>query len=436
MKKMQEVELTIESLSHDGQGIANIDGKTCFVPQALPGEQVKAKIVLSKRRYNIAIVQEILKSNPSRVAAQCPHFGVCGGCQLQHMSQEDQIKLKQDTVTEQLEHFGGVTPQEWLAPLKTDPYGYRRKARIGARYVTKKEKLLLGFREQNGRYLADCDSCEVIYPDVAKLWQPLRELIAGLSIFKEVPQVEVAVGDDGVAFVLRHLVDMPEDDLKQCFDFAKQHNVQFYLQRKGPKTVHRIWPESGPERLSYTLAAQDLNFKFHPNDFTQVNAGINQQMVTQAIALLELSMEDKVLDLFCGLGNFTLPLAQKSKSVAGIEGGEEMVLRVKENADLNKLENITAFCADLSEDCSEAPWAQQAYDKILIDPPRCGAEAVIPLIAKLQPERIVYVSCNPATLARDAGLLKDQGYILQKAGVMDMFTHTQHTEAMALFTKG
>ncbi len=431
----KEYEIIIDALSHDGQGLGTIEGKRCFVPQTLPQERVRVHVYANKRRYAMANLKEVLDPSPDRIKGKCQHFGVCGGCQLQHMTQMQQIELKQSALAQQLEHFGQVQPQQWLAPLKTEPYGYRRKARIGVRYVNKKEKLLLGFREQNGRYLADCDTCEVIHPDVAKLWLPLRALFASLSIFKEIPQVEVAVGDDGIAFVLRHLAAFSDEDIALCIDFAKTYNIQLYLQPKGPKTVHRIWPVEGPERLQYSLQEQGLTLQFHPNDFTQVNAGINQQMVSQAIELLELKREDTVLDLFCGLGNFTLPLAQKTKAVVGVEGDEEMVQRVLENAKLNKLDNVTAYCANLAEDCSAQPWAQQPYDKILIDPPRSGAEAVVPLLAKLNPARIVYVSCNPATLARDAGLLAQQGYQLQKIGIMDMFTHTQHTEAMALFVK-
>ncbi len=435
MKTPREYTLTIEALSHDGQGIASIDGKRCFVPQVLPQEQVKVHIVQDKRRYFIAKLESVITPSASRVAPQCPHFGVCGGCQLQHMSQADQIQLKQNALAEQLQHFGHTQPQEWLPPLKAEPYGYRRKARIGVRYVHKKEKLLLGFREQNGRYLADCDTCHVIHPDVAKLWQPLREMIATLSVYQEIPQVEVAVGDDAIALVLRHLQALNDDDILACTNFAKQYNVHFYLQPKGPDTVHRIWPVDGPQRLHYTLTEQKLKFEFHPNDFTQINAGINQQMVSQAMKLLDLQPSDTALDLFCGLGNFTLPLAQQAHRVVGVEGDEAMVKRVLENAQANQLDNVTAYCANLAEDCMDAPWAKQPYDKILLDPPRTGAQTLIPLLGKLGASRIVYISCNPATLARDAGLLKEQGYLLEKAGIMDMFTHTQHTEAMALFIK-
>jgi 23S rRNA (uracil1939-C5)-methyltransferase len=431
----QSIEITIDSLSHEGQGLGHIDGKRCFVAQALPQERVRVRVYSNKRRYTMAQLEEVLEASPDRIPAQCQHFGVCGGCQLQHISQQQQIEMKQTSLLEQLQHFGQVVPEAIMPPLQAEPYGYRRKARIGVRYVNKKEKLLLGFREQNGRYLADCETCEVIHPRIKAIWLPLRDLLAGLSIFKEIPQIETAVGDDGAAIVLRHMQALSDADLQQCQQFAQTFDIHFYLQPKGPDTVHRLWPQQGPERLSYKLADQGLSLHFHPNDFTQVNAGINQQMVTQAINLLALNTNDTVLDLFCGLGNFTLPLAQKANAVVGVEGSADMVTRVLENAEHNGLSNVSAYCANLAEDCQAQPWAQQHFDKVLIDPPRSGAEAVIPLLGKIAAKRIVYVSCNPASLARDAGLLVKQGYKLQKAGVMDMFTHTQHTEAMALFVK-
>lgn len=429
-------DITIQRQSHDGRGIASIDGKTCFVAMGLPEETVDVEVSVKKRRHMEAKVVKVKKASEHRVEAACPHFGVCGGCDLQHMSQTAQIELKQKTLMEQLEHFGQVKPKEVLPPLSTDPYGYRRKARIGVRYVHKKEKVVLGFREKQSRYLTDAHTCAVIHPDVEKLWEPLRALISALSIYEQIPQVEVSVGDDGVALILRHLEPLSDADLGLIHDFSKQHGIHMYLQPKGLDSIHKFYPQDDKLRLHYALPRFGVRLAFHPNDFVQVNAGINEKMIEQAIDLLELSEKDTVLDLFCGLGNFTIPMATIAHSVVGVEGDNAMTQRVMENAALNGLDNVTAYCQDLSADCTHQPFAKQSYSKILIDPARAGADAVIPLLAKLAAERIVYVSCNPATLARDAGLLVSQGYTLQSAGIMDMFTHTGHVEAMALFVKG
>lgn len=433
--KAVEQEVLINKLSHDGRGITSIDGKCCFVAHALPNEKVRIEISHSKRKFSEAKLLEVLTPASTRVEPQCPHFTVCGGCALQHMSQDEQINLKQDTLLEQLQHFGQVQPKEILTPLKTEPYGYRRKARLGVRYVHKKEKLLMGFRERNGRYLADCETCAVIHPRIQAIWTDLQALLAGISIFRQIPQVECAVGDDAVALVIRHLEPFTDEDIAKIKTFGETHNIDCYLQPKGPKTVHKVYPEGTPDRISYSLPAFNVTLQAHPMDFMQVNADINRQMIIRAIELLDIQPTDTVLDLFCGLGNFTMPLATKAKAVVGVEGDAMMVERIMENAKGNQLENVVAFCADLSEDCSAMPWVKREYDKLLIDPARAGADKVIPLIKKLNPSRICYVSCNPATLARDAGLLVSQGYTLHSAGIMDMFTHTGHVEAMALFTR-
>lgn len=431
-----EHEVIIEKLSHDGRGIAHIDGKTCFVAHALPGERVRIAIKMSKRNYSEATTLAVLSGGDSRVEPQCPHFTVCGGCSLQHVTQDEQIKLKQSVLLEQLTHFGQAQPQSILEPLRTEPYHYRRKARIGLKFVTKMGKIVLGFRERSGRYITDCTRCEVIHPRVAALWEPIREVIQSLSIKTEIPQIECAVGDTQVALVVRHLQAFTAEDLEQLVDFAAKHEVDLYLQPKGPSTVHKIYPQSGLNRISYALPQFKVTLQAHPLDFMQVNGHINEQMIARAIELLDIQPNDTVLDLFCGLGNFTIPMARLAKKVVGVEGEASMVERVLENAALNDCDNVEAYCADLSQDCSTQTWAKQSYNKLMIDPARAGAQEVISLISTLQPERICYVSCNPATLARDAGLLQTAGYTLVSAGVMDMFTHTHHTEAMALFVRG
>jgi 23S rRNA (uracil1939-C5)-methyltransferase len=430
-----EHEVIIEKLSHDGRGIAHIDGKTCFVSHALPGERVKIAIKMSKRNYSEATTLEVLSQGDSRVQPQCAHFTVCGGCSLQHVSQDEQIQLKQDVLIEQLNHFGNIHPKTILEPLRAEPYHYRRKARIGLKYVNKMEKIVLGFRERSGRYITDCTSCEVIHPKVAALWEPIREVIQSLSINREIPQIECAVGDTQVAMVLRHLQPLSVEDIDKLKHFAEDYQVDLYLQPKGPNTVHLIYPENGLERVQYSLPDFDVTLQAHPLDFMQVNAEINQKMILRAIELLAIQPDDTVLDLFCGLGNFTIPLAKRAQKIVGVEGEASMVARVLENAVLNQCNNVEAYCADLSQDCSEQPWAKKSYSKLLIDPARAGAEEIIGLIAQLNPQKIVYVSCNPATLARDAGLLCAAGYTLESAGIMDMFTHTHHTEAMALFVR-
>jgi 23S rRNA (uracil1939-C5)-methyltransferase len=431
-----EHEVIIEKLSHDGRGIAHIEGKTCFVSHALPGERVRIAIQMSKRNYSEASTLEVLSQGDSRITPACEHYTICGGCSLQHVTQDEQIKLKQGVLLEQLQHFGNTQPNTVLEPLRSAPYQYRRKARIGLKYVAKKGKVVLGFRERAGRYITDCNHCEVLHPRLSALWEPIRAAIDSLSIKHEIPQIECAVGDTQVALVIRHLQPMAPEDLEKLVAFAQANEADVYLQPKGPKTVHQIYPNPGTGRVTYSLPEFGITLQAHPLDFMQVNADINQQMISRAVTLLDLNENDTVLDLFCGLGNFTLPMAKRAKHVTGVEGEASMVERVLENAALNHCDNVEAYCADLSQDSSGQAWAQKSYTKLMIDPARAGASEVIALISTLKPERICYVSCNPATLARDAGLLATAGYTLQSAGIMDMFTHTHHTEAMALFIRG
>jgi 23S rRNA (uracil1939-C5)-methyltransferase len=429
----EPVELSIEDLSHDGRGVARLEGKTVFVSMALPGETVSAEYVNRRRSFDETIALEILKKSPDRVDAECPHYAICGGCSLQHMDWQKQISFKQGILKQQLHHFGGTEPENWLEPVQANPWGYRRKARLGVKNVPKKGGVLVGFREKKSHYIADIKSCHILHKDVDKLLLPLREMIGTLEAKARLPQIEVAVGDSRMALVFRNLDELCELDQQTIIDFGKNHDVDVYLQPKGPDTVHRIWPSEGEQRLHYALEEFGLMMSFHPMDFTQVNYEINRKITKMAIDFLQIEKHEKVLDLFCGLGNFSLPLATRAKSVVAVEGVEAMVERGYENANNNNLDNVDFFATDLFSDLSNADWAQQKFDKILIDPPRSGAQEICQQITNFSAKRIVYVSCNPATLARDSGILIEKGYKLVSAGVMDMFPHTGHVESIAVF---
>lgn len=425
----------IDRLSHEGRGITHQDGKVVFVDGALPGETVEAKHSYVSRKYNEARVLAVKQASPERVEPFCPKFGICGGCSLQHMAPEAQIQFKQDVLAEQFRHFGGLSPDEWLPPLTAATRGYRRRARLGVRYVVKREEVLVGFREKRTHYLTDISGCPVLDPRIGEQITALRALFSGMAIRDQIPQMEVACGDDEVALVLRHMVPLPAEDLAAVLDYVKARDMHLYLQPAGNDSVHRVWPEQGEDRLHYRLDDFDATLAFHPMDFTQVNAGINQRMVSLALELLDPQPTDRVLDLFCGLGNFTLPLARKAAHVVGVEGAEAMVHRGYENARANGLDNVEFHAQDLTQDFSGQPWAKAGFDRILIDPPRSGALEVVKYLPRFGAKRVVYVSCNPATLARDAGELARAGYRLRKAGVMDMFTHTAHVESIAVFEK-
>lgn len=434
----EPVKCVVEKLSHDGRGIAHQDGKTQFVDGALPGETVMAKVVGSRRRFDELRTLEVLEPSPERVAPPCDFADLCGGCSLQHMGSDAQIRFKEDTLREHFAHFGGIEPETWVAPMRSPDLAYRRKARLGVRYVPKRESVLVGFREKRNNFLTDIDRCVVMDPRIGERIIPLREMLHGLEAYQRIAQVEVACGDEEAALVFRNMDPLSEADQARLVAFGQAHELHIYLQPKGPDTVHRIWPEAGvagEQRLSYRLEDFDLTMKFHPMDFTQVNAGINRQMVQRAVDWLDVQPGERVLDLFCGLGNFTLPLARKGGQVVGVEGDDAMVVRGRENAELNGLENVTFHGANLQGDFTAESWASEGFDKILIDPPRSGAQEVCEYLTAFGARRIVYVSCNPATLARDAGVMVRNGYRLVQAGVMDMFPHTTHVESIALFER-
>lgn len=431
------VRTSIEAMSHDGRGIAHIDGKVTFIARALPGEEVIFRYTSQRGKFDEGDAIEVLIASPQRIEPRCPHFGVCGGCSLQHLSPEDQINAKQDRLLENLKHLGKVTPSEVLPPLTAEPWGYRRKARLGVKFMRREKVVRVGFREKHSAFLTDAKQCDVLNEAIGSRLTEFGELVNRLSIRDKVPQIEVAVSDENTALVFRHLEPLSDDDEQQLCAYGEASQLGIFVQPKGPKTVRRLWPEVGSDfSLNYRLPAYDVAIQFQPTDFTQVNAELNIQMIDRAVEMLALSPQDRVLDLFCGLGNFSLPMASKAGAVVGVEGEASLVDRARENAQRNGIENVAFHVADLNGDLSAEPWYGEGFNKLLLDPPRSGAPGVVERLPQPLPERIVYVSCDPATLARDAGVLVNQhGYTLVNAGVMDMFPHTAHVESIALFLR-
>lgn len=429
-------EAFIDSLSPEGRGVAHIDGKATFIDGALPGETVQARYYKRRRRMDEAEAVGVVHPSPERVQPKCAHFGVCGGCRLQHLDAGAQIGHKQSALMQQLKHIGQVEPLAERLPMTAPVWGYRHKARFGVKYVDKKEKVLVGFRERNSALLADIERCEILHPAVGELITPLAELISALTIYRQVPQIEVAVGDDSqVALVLRHLVPLTAGDHELLQQFECTHEVRFFLQPQGPDTVRPLSPTTSA-LLTYSLPKHALKFAFQPTDFTQVNPAVNRSLVDAVIDWLRLAPADRILDLFCGLGNFSLPLARQAGRVTGVEGDDNLVERARSNARDNHVDNAEFFSADLADPDLQAAFMYRRYNKVLLDPPRSGAAAIIERLNWNGVERIAYVSCNPATLARDAGVLvHTQGFELVAAGVLDMFPHTAHVESLALFER-
>lgn len=430
----EPVRARIESMTHDGRGVTHVGGKTVFVDGALAGEAVEFQYIAQQRRYDEAKIIQVIEASEDRVTPRCAHFGVCGGCALQHVRPEAQIAAKQKALLDDLERIGHVKPRHVLPPLTGPNWGYRRKARLAVKYVIKKERVLVGFREKHSHYLADITHCDVLYPAVAQLLPQLTALVTDLSIKEQIPQIEVAVGDHATALIVRHLAPFSAADRILLTDFAQRHTIQLYLQPEGLESVTLLWPEQGV--LTYTLERHKVEFEFRPTLFTQVNAEMNAAMVDRALELLDIQPYDHVLDLFCGLGNFTLPIARRAAHVTGVEGDAGLVQTARENAQHNAITNVDYHASNLGEDVMIYPWARKTYAKVLLDPPRSGAHELVQQAALWTAPRVVYVSCNPATLARDAGVLvNERGYRLISAGVMDMFPHTAHVESIALFQK-
>jgi len=424
----------VESMTHDGRGVTHIDGKAVFIEDALPDEKVLLEYQRRRKKYDEARISTLIQESPHRVSPECIHFGVCGGCSLQHMEANAQLHSKQQVLLDNLEHIGRVEPETLLPPITGPLWGYRRKARIGVKYVEKKQRVLVGFREKRSSYIADLSECRVLHPSVGTRWSLLSSFISGLKAFRKIPQIEIAVGDEATALVFRHLVPLEEDDLEKLRKFGEQNDLHVYLQSGGPDSVALLWPETAT--LSYCLPHHDIRIFFQPTDFVQVNSDINHVMIEHALAMLDLDQDDHVLDLYCGLGNFTLPIARKVAAVVGIEGDSGLIQQACSNARYNQINNIEFLSADLTKQLTDTVLSQK-FAKILLDPPRTGAKELIPQLVSLGASRIVYVSCNPSTLARDAGeFVHNHGYRLTRAGVMDMFPHTSHVESIALFEHG
>jgi 23S rRNA (uracil1939-C5)-methyltransferase len=425
----------IESLNHDGRGVARVDGKVVFIEGALPGELVRFRYFNKRPSFDTGGMLEVLRASPDRVDPPCPHFGVCGGCSVQHLAPAAQILAKQRVLAENLHHIGRVEPERWLAPLTGPDRHYRRRARLGVRRVPTRGGVLIGFRELRRSYITPLQSCLVLERKVSGLLPVLKELITGLSRPDRIPQIEVAAADNALALVFRHLVPLSGADRERFRDFARTHGVQVQLQGGSPDAIEML-ESPQPAPLCYMLPEFDLRFEFRATDFIQINGAINRQVAHQALTLLEAGPQDRVLDLFCGLGNFTLPLARRCAQVLGIEGDSALVAAARHNAALNGIDNVEFRAADLFDETAPPPWAGFHCDKLLLDPPRAGAVEAVKRLGEERPERIVYVSCNPATLARDSGfLVNGLGYRLAAAGVMDMFPHTSHVESMALFLR-
>jgi 23S rRNA (uracil1939-C5)-methyltransferase len=423
----------IEQLSYDGRGVAHVDGKTVFIDGALPGERVLFRYGKRHKRYDTGQLIEVLRAAPVRVTPECPYFGTCGGCSLQHLAPEAQLTAKQQVLANSLAHIGKVTPQCWLAPLPGPAWGYRRKARLGVRLVPKKGGVLVGFRERRHSFITPLTDCKTLDQRLAALLPALTSLISGLSCADRIPQIEVAAGDREAALVFRHLAPLSDADHEQLRGFGQRHAVQIYVQPEGPESVTALWPPQ-PSLLSYRLAEHDVEILFAPTDFVQVNTAANAAIVTRALELLDPQAHESVLDLFCGVGNFTLPLARRAARVLGLEGDAALVQRAQLNAAHNRVVNVSFRETDLYRDHTDAPWGEERFDKLLLDPPRSGAIEAIKHLSTRRPSRIVYVSCYPATLARDSDyLVHALGYRMASASVADMFPQTSHTETIALF---
>ena len=438
--------IEILDLCHDGRGVGRRPssdggpGKTVFVAGALPGERVMARQTAKNRSFDEAATVEVLEASLDRVAPRCAHFGTCGGCVLQHLEESKQILAKQDVLLDNLQRIGHVEARTLLPPLTDAAWGYRRKGRLSVRRVEKKDKTLVGFREADPRFVADLQECHTVIPEIGTRLPALQALVDGLDARRDIPQIEFIAGEpseglSGVALVFRHLQPLGEGDRAALAAFGQAHGMMIFLQPGGIDSVHPLWPEA--PQLAFDLPQWALSLAFRPLDFIQVNAGLNHRMIARALELLDVQPDDRVLDLFCGLGNFTLPLARVAREVVGVEGEAGLVARARENAARNGLANAVFHAADLAQDLSGHPWMRAGFDRLLLDPPRSGADAVLKQLPLKGLKRIVYVSCHPGSLARDAGyLVNERGWRLVSAGVMDMFPHTAHVESIAVFEPG
>ncbi|HQS58150.1 MAG: 23S rRNA (uracil(1939)-C(5))-methyltransferase [Gallionellales bacterium 35-53-114] len=432
----QAAGVIIESLDQDGRGIAHADGKVVFIEGALTGERVTYNAYRKKPSYELAKVDQILRQSFMRVQPKCVHFDMCGGCSMQHLDARAQVAAKQRILEDNLERIGKVKAETIMPPIYGQTWGYRQRARLSVRHVIKKGKTLVGFHEKSSRYVADMQHCEILPPKIANLLPLLAKMNEGLSIRDDLPQIEVAVGEHVDVLVLRIMKPLSNEDEATIKQFADTHQVQFWLQTKGPETVVPFYPLDAPA-LSYSLPEFGITMPFSPTDFTQVNSSLNRLMMSRAMRLLSPRKGERIADFFCGLGNFTLPIARSGAEVIGIEGSASLLQRAAQNAASNGLEANTRFSVMNLFEMNEETLAKLGhFDKMLIDPPRDGAFELVKALGADAPQRIVYVSCNPATLARDAEVLVHQkGYVLKAAGVMNMFPHTSHVESIALFER-
>jgi 23S rRNA (uracil1939-C5)-methyltransferase len=429
------VDTVVASLDQDARGVARIDGKVTFIDGALPGERVRVALRRRKRRFDLARTVTVLEASADRVAARCPHFGVCGGCSLQHLDGAAQIEHKQRDLLDKLLHIARVRPLAVAPPLRGPQWGYRRKARLGCRYVPGKGGVLVGFRERRANLVADIGECHVLPPRVGTRIRELRAVLSELEIRDAVPQLELVAGDAPPLLLLRHLRPLAAADRERLRAFAREHGIGIALQPAGPDSVVALEPDPLP-CTSYRLPAFDLELAFGPLDFVQVNGAVNESLVTHAVQALDPAPGESVLDLYCGLGNFSLALARSGARVTGVELGEHMVARARANAELNGIEGAAFHAGDLSRPEVAARWARSGAASWLLDPPRGGAQALVAALGPDAPRCIVYVSCNPATLARDAGaLVHEHGFELAQVSVVDMFPHTNHVESLAVFRR-
>lgn len=429
---------TIEKLSHDGRGIARVEGKTTFVEGGLAGESIEFRYVKCHSRYDEAVVVRVIERSTERVTPPCQHSDTCGGCSLQHLSTEAQISLKQSVLIEQITHFGDLKPEHVADPIKGFSEGYRRKARFSIKHESG-DNCIVGFRAKNSARVVPIAHCTVLSDSLNKIIPELQVLVSGLEKGTAISHIDLTQGDAVTVLTFRHIKPLKNNDLQALLTFCQQRQFHLYLQPDNAASIHRVWPEGDSEKLSYSLKNPNteamVDIQFSPNDFIQVNGENNRKLVVQAIDYLDLNENDRVLDLFCGIGNFTIPMAALASKVVGIEGSDHMVVRAKQNASNNGLSNIDFHSADLTQALDGQPWSYDGFTKVLIDPPRAGAFDIIKNISRFSPEKIVYVSCNPATLARDAGELVQQGYKMESVGVVDMFPHTTHVESIALFKR-
>ncbi|MBS3916141.1 MAG: 23S rRNA (uracil(1939)-C(5))-methyltransferase RlmD [Sulfuritalea sp.] len=426
----------IESLDHEGRGVARHEGKTIFIEGALPQERVIFSSYRRKPKYELATASQILFASALRVEPRCSHFGICGGCSKQHLDAQGQAAVKQRVLEDAFWHIAHLRPGVIYPAINGPAWGYRSRARLSVRLVPKKGGVLVGFHEKRSSYIADMDSCEVLPPSVSALISPLRRLVGALSMPDRLPQIELAAGDEVTVLVLRILQALTPDDEVLLRDFADAHGIQFWLQPVGPESAYPFHPLNAPQ-LGYTLPDFGLRLRFQPNDFTQVNQGVNRMLLRRAMQLLKPQAGERIVDLFCGLGNFSLPIASSGAFVLGVEGSQVLVRRAGENAALNGLAGSASFAvANLFKATPEMLAGWGAQDKWLVDPPREGAIELMKAISADGPKRIVYVSCNPATLARDAAVLvQHKGYRMAGAGIANMFPQTSHVESIALFER-